>query len=183
MFIKTHIRKHERGLRFLHMMEIETRTELSQNSVDVTALADLLIAKGVISSRELDERKRGVIPAQNQRDQKRRQGAQAQTPFWPCEIGDRPQGAGAYGDKQQRLEPRHWIDAEIAAQQRLQFRTGAIQDKDIDGSQHRGDGRADAERLDAQRLCRLQVAGQMIKDIVTHRRSPPVCRQPEPVAS
>jgi len=62
----------ERGLRFIHLMEVETRTELSQNSVDVTALADLLIAKGIISSRELDERKRATIPLQNERDHKRR---------------------------------------------------------------------------------------------------------------
>jgi hypothetical protein len=62
----------ERGLRFIHLMEVETRTELSQNSVDVTALADLLIAKGIITSRELDERKKLTIPQQNERDQKRR---------------------------------------------------------------------------------------------------------------
>lgn len=62
----------EGGLRFIHMMEVETRFELSTAAIEIAALTDLLIAKGLISTRELDERKRLAIEEQNKRDQKRR---------------------------------------------------------------------------------------------------------------
>jgi hypothetical protein len=47
----------EQGLRFLHMMGAESRHAERLLAVDVVALTELLIAKGVIDAEELDGRK------------------------------------------------------------------------------------------------------------------------------
>lgn len=58
----------EGGLRFVHQMEVQGRVEQTQLAIETAALADLLIAKGLISSREYDERKRLAAAEQERRD-------------------------------------------------------------------------------------------------------------------
>ena len=58
----------EAGLRFIHLMEVQGRMESRALAVETSALVDLLIAKGVISARELDERKQIARSQQEERD-------------------------------------------------------------------------------------------------------------------
>jgi hypothetical protein len=62
----------QEGLRFIHMMEVDSRLAEHRLAVEIGALTDLLIAKGLISSRELDERKDLARMDQAKRDAKRR---------------------------------------------------------------------------------------------------------------
>jgi hypothetical protein len=61
----------EAGLRFIHLMEVQGRMESRALAVETSALIDLLIAKGVISARELDDRKRLAETQEMQRDASR----------------------------------------------------------------------------------------------------------------
>lgn len=58
----------ETGLRFGHMVAVQTRVDHRTLAIESSALIDLLIAKGVISARELDERKQVARVQQEQRD-------------------------------------------------------------------------------------------------------------------
>ena len=59
----------EAGLRFVHQMEVQGRIEQSQLAAETSALVDLLIAKGVISAREFDERMQISREAQLKREE------------------------------------------------------------------------------------------------------------------
>jgi Fe-S-cluster containining protein len=58
----------EAGLQFSHRMELQGRREQHQLAVESSALVDLLIAKGVISARELDERRQTAEAQQARRE-------------------------------------------------------------------------------------------------------------------
>jgi len=58
----------ETGLRFGHMVAVQTRVDHRTLAIENSALIDLLIAKGVISARELDERKQIARSQQEERD-------------------------------------------------------------------------------------------------------------------
>lgn len=65
------LRDVELGLRFGHRMEAQGRIEQSQVAVEMSALIDLLIAKGFVSARELDERKEIARAQQDAREAER----------------------------------------------------------------------------------------------------------------
>ena len=58
----------ENGLRFVHQMEVQGRIEQSQLAVETSTLVDLLIAKGVISAREFNERTQMAAAEQEKRE-------------------------------------------------------------------------------------------------------------------
>lgn len=81
------------GLRFLHVMEVQGRVEQRYAAVEISALVDLLIGKGVISSRELEDRRERARKEQEAREEKQafpRLGPpqdkyQVESPPIPCE--------------------------------------------------------------------------------------------------
>ena len=58
----------EESLRFVHVMEVQGRIEQRFVAIEISALVDLLIGKGVISSRELEERRDRARLEQDQRE-------------------------------------------------------------------------------------------------------------------
>jgi Fe-S-cluster containining protein len=58
----------EGGMRFIHQMEVQGRVEQTQLAIESSALVDLLIAKGIISMREFDERLQTARQRQTERE-------------------------------------------------------------------------------------------------------------------